>query len=101
MAIRPDLVRSKELRADGEGMPQGRLSELRAAGLTPGIWWYADHPTHYRGDGVPATADKGDHYLEAVARALANAIRLVKQDSVSQQLQEEFFAASTAQPVTP
>jgi creatinine amidohydrolase len=95
MAIRPDLVRIAELHPDGEGMPMGRLSELRAAGLTPGIWWYADHPTHYRGDGTPASAEKGDRYLEAVARALANAIRLVKQDQVSPQLQEEFFAAAT------
>jgi creatinine amidohydrolase len=94
MAIRPDLVRAEELRADGEGMPLGRLSTLRAAGLTPGIWWYADHPTHYRGDGVPATADKGERYLDAVTRSLAQAIRLVKQDMVAQQLQAEFFAAA-------
>jgi creatinine amidohydrolase len=92
MAIRPDLVRGNVLRADGEGMPLGRLSALRAAGLTPGIWWYADHPTHYRGDGVPATAQKGERYLAAVARSLAHAIRLVKQDSVSAQLQAQFMA---------
>jgi creatinine amidohydrolase len=94
MAIRPDLVKSAELRSDGEGMPLGRLSALRAAGLTPGIWWYADHPTHYRGDGVPATAEKGERYLDAVARSLAHCIQLVKQDTVSPQLQAEFMAAA-------
>lgn len=94
MAIRPDLVRRDELRADGEGMPRGRLDALRAAGLVTGIWWYADHPTHYRGDGTPATAEKGERYLDAVARSLAHGIRLVKQDEVSAQLQTEFYAAA-------
>jgi creatinine amidohydrolase len=94
MAIRPDLVRGEELRSDGEGMPQGRLKEIRAAGLTTGIWWYADQPTHYMGDGVPATAAKGERYLDAVARSLAHCIRLVKLDMVSQELQAEFFAAA-------
>ena len=94
LAIRPDLVRSKALRADGEGMPLGRLTPLREAGLTPGIWWYADHPTHYRGDGTPATAQKGERYLNAVGRALAHAIRLVKQDTVSAQLQAQFLASA-------
>jgi creatinine amidohydrolase len=95
MAIRPDLVRTEELKSDGEGMPMGRLQPLRAAGLTPGIWWYADHPTHYKGDGSPATAAKGERYLDAVARSLAHAIRLVKADTVTQTLQAEFFAAAT------
>jgi creatinine amidohydrolase len=96
MAIRPDLVRRGELRADGEGMPLGRLDALRAAGLVTGIWWYADHPTHYRGDGLPATQEKGERYLEAVARALAHCIRLVKADELSLQLQNEFFSAANA-----
>jgi creatinine amidohydrolase len=94
LAIHPDLVRRQALQADDEGMPMGRLSALRAAGLTTGIWWYADHPTHYRGDGIPATAEKGERYLDAVAGALAHSIQLVKQDMVSQQLQAEFFAAA-------
>jgi creatinine amidohydrolase len=94
MAIRPDLVRRDQLRSDGEGMPLGRLDALRAAGLTTGIWWYADHPTHYRGDGAPATAEKGERYLEAVARSLAHCIRLVKDDNVSRELQEKFFVAA-------
>lgn len=99
MAIRPDLVRREALQADGEGMPLGRLSELRAAGLTTGIWWYADHPTHYRGDGTPASAQKGERYLDAVARSLARAIRLVKQDTVAAELQARFFAAAQGQNV--
>ena len=75
LAIRPELVRADQLRDDGEGLPQGRLSALRQAGIETAIWWYADHPTHYRGDGLPATAEKGERLLAARGRALAAAIR--------------------------
>jgi len=59
-----------------------------------GICWYADHPTHYRGDGAPATAEKGDRWLAARARALASAIRAIKDDQETKRLQDEFFIAS-------
>ena len=93
LAIRPDLVRREALQADGEGMPQGRLKALRDLGIETGIWWYADHPTHYRGDGTPATAQKGETYLAARARALAQAIRLIKQDDETLRLQNKFYGA--------
>ncbi|MEO8396065.1 MAG: hypothetical protein ABI700_23935, partial [Chloroflexota bacterium] len=83
-----------QLHSDGEGMPQGRLQPLRDLGIDTGIWWYADHPTHYRGDGTPATAAKGELFLNARAKALAQAIRLIKQDTETMRLQNEFFAAS-------
>lgn len=94
MVIRPDLVHLDQLRDDGEGMPQGRLQFLRDMGINTGIGWYADHPTHYRGDGGPAAAEKGDRLLAARARALARAIRLIKDDAETLRLQNEFFAAS-------
>ncbi len=93
MAIRPDLVHKDRLRDDHEGLPQGRLQPLRDLGINTGIWWYADHPTHYRGDAAPATAVKGDHWLDARARSLANAIRAIKADTETLRLQNEFFAA--------
>jgi creatinine amidohydrolase len=94
LAIRPDLVRGDQLPLDGEGMPLDRLKTLRETGVFTGIWWYADHPTHYRGDGSPATAEKGDLLLSAYARALARAIRAIKEDQATKRLQDEFFAAS-------
>ncbi len=69
LAIRPDLVRRDALRAGGEGMPLERLQTLRDLGVDTGIWWYADHPTLYRGDGTPARADKGETELAARPRA--------------------------------
>jgi creatinine amidohydrolase len=94
LVIRPDLVDHAALRSDGEGLPRERLKALSEAGLYTGIWWYADHPTHYRGDGGAGTADKGERFLQARARALASAIQAVKRDAVTSALQAEFFAAS-------
>ena len=96
LAIRPDLVDPSQLRSDGEGMPLGRLQALRDAGVQTGIWWYADHPTHYRGDGGPATPDKGERFLSARSQALAQVVRLIKQDQETARLQHEFYAAIPA-----
>jgi creatinine amidohydrolase len=94
LVIRPDLVDHTQLRADGEGLPRERLKALREAGVYTGIWWYADHPTHYRGDGSPATADKGERFLQASARALVAAIQAIKRDEVTLKLHQEFYEAS-------
>jgi creatinine amidohydrolase/Fe(II)-dependent formamide hydrolase-like protein len=56
-------------------------------------WWYTDHPTHYRGDGRPATAEKGHRLLDAHAQALAKIAATIKRDETTPRLQQEFFAA--------
>ncbi|MCI0576646.1 MAG: creatininase family protein [Chloroflexi bacterium] len=95
LAIRPELVAQDQLMPAGtEGMPLERLKALSQMGVYTGIWWYADHPTHYRGDGFPATAEKGERFLAARAQALAAAIRLIKQDQETRRLQDEFFTAA-------
>ena len=91
LIIRPDLVHKESLPTDDEGMPRNQLKELRDLEVGTGIWWYADHPTHYCGDGSPATAEKGDMWLAARARALAKAVRAIKDDKKAMCLQEEFF----------
>jgi creatinine amidohydrolase len=91
LAIRPELVRREALPADEEGMPLERLKPLRDLGTNMGIWWYADHPTHYCGDGRPATAEKGDRWLDDRAHALAKVIRAIKDDHETHRLQDEFF----------
>jgi creatinine amidohydrolase len=94
LAIRLDLVHADQLPTNGEGLPLERLKPLRDLGVDTGIWWYADHPTHYCGDGRPATAEKGHRWLDAQARALATAIRAIKADEMTPHLQQEFFAAA-------
>jgi len=94
MAIHPDLVRTETIPAEPEGMPLERLKALQQAGVFTGIWWYGDHPTHYRGDARPASAEKGNRLLDAKARATAAAVRAIKQDQEARRLQDEFFDAA-------
>ena len=47
LAAQPDLVHMERVPASAEGTALGRLQALRDAGVHTGIWWYADHPTHY------------------------------------------------------
>ncbi len=98
LAIAPQLVHLEQAPADGEGLPQERLQALHDAGVATGIWWYADHPSHYRGDARPATAEKGHRELEAHAQALVRALRAIKADTEAPRLQAEFYA-SLAQPL--
>ena len=94
LAIRPQLVNAAAMRDDDEGMPHGRLRALRDAGLYTALWWFADHPTHFRGDPRPATREKGERFLRARAEALAESIRVVKNDVTTPALQRDFFARS-------
>jgi creatinine amidohydrolase len=91
LAVRPELVRSENLPTNQEGMPLGRLKPLRDQDIHLGIWWYADHPTHYCGDGQPATAQKGETWFADRARALSRSIRTIKDDTEAKRLQDEFF----------
>ena len=91
LAIRPDLVKRDAMPSDGEGLPLGRLQNLRDLSIDMGIWWYADYPSHNCGDGIPATAEKGNIWLDARARALARSIRAIKEDTETKRLQDEFF----------
>ena len=94
LKIRPDLVHMEQIPTDDEGKALNRLRALREAGVQTGIWWYADHPTHYAGDASTATADAGDRLLDAMAQAIARALRAIKADTEAKRLQDEFFAAA-------
>lgn len=91
LAIHPELVKPETLPDNGEGKPLERLKPLRDQGTDMGIWWYADYPTHYSGDGRPATAGKGERWFTDRAQALAKVIRTVKADTETKRLQDEFF----------
>jgi creatinine amidohydrolase len=94
LAIRPELVHMERVPATDEGQPKGQLAALAQVEAYTGAWWYGDHPTHYRGDARPASAEKGQRVLDAEARALAAAVRAIKADSETARLQAEFFAAA-------
>jgi creatinine amidohydrolase len=94
LAIAPQLVHMEAVPAEPEGMPLERLKALQEASVFTGIWWYGDHPTHYRGDARSASAEKGNRWLDGEARAIAAAVRAIKQDQESRRLQDEFFDAA-------
>jgi creatinine amidohydrolase len=96
MISRPDLVHLD--RAGNEsGADRNRLD--LPAGVYTGIWWYAKFPEHYAGDGAAATTALGEFDMKAWADSIANAIRSVKADRMSPQLQDEFFQKSR-RPIT-
>jgi creatinine amidohydrolase len=96
LALRPDLVHMDLVPADDEGKARNRLQALRDVGVQTGIWWYADHPTHYSGNASFAPAETGEHFLDTMAQAIARAVRVIKADTEAKRLQDEFFAASAA-----
>jgi creatinine amidohydrolase len=84
----PDLVHLD--RANNEsGADQARLKLPDT--LYTGIWWYARFPNHYSGDGSAATRELGEFKMKAWTDAIVAAIRAVKADQTSLQLQNEFF----------
>ena len=96
LAIHPGLVALDQVPATAERTALRRLQPLQDAGVHTGIWWYADHPTHYAGDARAATPEVGAQLLDSMAQALAAAVRAIKADTVTQRLQDAFYAASDA-----
>ena len=87
MAARPELVR-QDRAASQSGADQKRQDLPQ--GVFTGIFWYARFPEHYAGDASGAQRAMGELDLKASAESIANVIRSVKADRVSQRLQDEF-----------
>lgn len=85
--LRPDLVQMDSAKNES-GAAQHRLSISNV--YTP-IWWYADFPNHYAGDGSKATAALGklvdDHFVDQ----LITALKAIKSDKKTLLLQHEFY----------
>jgi creatinine amidohydrolase len=92
MISRPDLVH-----LDRSGQQSG--ADLKRQDLPQnvytGIWWYARFPNHYAGDGSQATQALGEFDMKAWTDQVVNAIRAIKADNRSLQLQNEFFEKSS------
>jgi creatinine amidohydrolase len=88
LVSRPDLVH-----LDRAGSESGAdLARLKLPGsLYTAIWWYARFPNHYAGDGSAATRERGEYQMNAWIGAIVEAIKAVKADQTSLQLQNEFF----------
>jgi creatinine amidohydrolase len=95
LAHRPDLAHP-ERAGQQSGADLNRLTALKYA--YTGIWWYAGQPNHYRGDGSYGNKEEGETILNLEAGCLAEMIRSVKKDTVTLQLQTEFYEGA-AQPL--
>ncbi|MDH4270460.1 MAG: creatininase family protein [Candidatus Aminicenantes bacterium] len=88
LAHRQDLAHLDRAGAQS-GEDQKRLTGLKHA--YTGIWWYASQPHHYRGDGSYGNKELGELALNLEAGLLAEMIRSVKKDTVTLELQKQFF----------
>lgn len=84
----PGLVRMDHAQ-DQSGADQKRLD--LPADLYTAIWWYARFPNHYAGEGDKATRELGQVLVDAQVERLVKALKAVKADSRSLELQNEFF----------
>jgi len=84
---RPDLMRMNRA-ADQSGANQARdpLPNL----YTP-IWWYANYPNHYAGEGAMATTEFGKFIADHEIATFVKALREVKNDTKTLALQNEFY----------
>ncbi len=88
MVSRPDLVHlDRATQESGADQARQHLPQ----DVYTGIWWYARFPNHYSGDGSAATLELGQDDMKANISDLADAIRAIKADQTSLQLQNEFF----------
>jgi len=91
MVSRPDLVH-----LDRSGQESG--ADLKRLDLPQnvytGIWWYARFPNHYAGNAADANTQLGEFDMKAWTDQVTNAIRAIKADHKSLQLQKEFFEES-------
>lgn len=92
--LRPDLVKMDSANNES-GVNQKRLD---IPNVYTAIWWYADYPNHYAGEGAKATRELGqlvnEHYIESLVKAL----KAIKADKKTLELQNEFFNRVKGQP---
>lgn len=86
--LRPDLV-EMDSATNQSGANQHRLN-LPATVYTA-IWWYAAFPNHYAGEGAKATRAEGQLITEHFVGQLVNALKAIKADTKTLELQKEYF----------
>ena len=86
--LRPDLVKMDSAK-NQSGENQKRLP--LPSSLYTAIWWYANYPNHYAGEGAKATRELGELVTEHTIESLVKSLKAVKADTKTLQLQNEFF----------
>ncbi|RYE35834.1 MAG: creatininase family protein [Sphingobacteriaceae bacterium] len=87
MYYRPDLVKIDRAQTEsGTDQKRSSLPEI----YTP-IWWYSSFPNHYAGNGAKSTAALGKFIADHEIASLTKAIKLIKADTKTLQMQNEFY----------
>lgn len=89
MAARPELVKMNCVEQNGL-RNYGMLNHLKGNAYTA-MWWYAEHPTHFAGEPFHANPEIGRKVFAMMAKRFAHAIKVIKEDMTTAELQEEFF----------
>ncbi|WP_121356983.1 creatininase family protein [Flavisolibacter nicotianae] len=85
--LRPELVKM-----DSAKLESGTsLKRLSIPDVYTGIWWYASYPNHYAGEGAKATKELGKVITDYTVESLVRALKAVKTDTKTLQLQKEFY----------
>jgi creatinine amidohydrolase len=88
MISRPDLVHmDRAQKESGKDLARQKLPE----DVYTGIWWYARFPNHYSGDGSLATRELGEFDVKTIVGEIVEAIKVIKADQVSLELQNKFY----------
>jgi creatinine amidohydrolase len=85
--LRPDLVKMDSAKNESGA----NLKRLNIPNVYTPIWWYADFPNHYAGEGAKATRELGQLITEHYIDGLVEALKAIKADTKTLELQKEFF----------
>jgi creatinine amidohydrolase len=88
MITRPDLVHMDRA-ASESGNDQNRVT--LPSSVYTGIWWYAKFPDHFAGDPSTASPELGRFDMNTWRDQIVTALRAIKADQKSLELQNEFF----------
>ena len=89
MHIRPELVDMAAANPK-ESASQGRLNALKEKGLFSAYGWYGDFPYHFAGDPNLATPELGKKIFDMKCQNLAEAIKALKADEMTEKLINEY-----------
>jgi creatinine amidohydrolase len=85
--LRPDLVKMDSAKNESGS----NLKRLAIPNVYTGIWWYANYPNHYAGEGAAATKELGQFITEHTLDILVKALKAIKADTKTLELQNEFY----------
>lgn len=89
------VICPEHVRMDQVNTQSGRnLERLNLPNVNTGISWYSQYPNHYAGESSGATPELGEVRLNARSQQLVDAIKAIKTDTTTLQLQNEFFQQS-------